>query len=293
MSNSLSNTSNIAKKATYLKLLARDLSDSLKNGNFKSLFKGQGIEFEGVRDYIRGDDIRSIDWNVTARLGHPFVKQFKEERELQLFLIIDNSQSMMHPISKYNICTESATLLTLASEFSLCPIGAVFFDGKVNFSIQPKFDKSQSLLILNHLQTSPKEIMNGTALIEALNTTGKILKTRTLIFIFSDFRASGWQKQLISLAHQNDLIAIKICDDFDYNLPDLGTLSFQDAETKQTMLLPTSSHKFREKWKNYYTKQENDWKNFCLKHRILPVIMNTKDDYFQVLQKALKNELKR
>ena len=95
MSDLFKNDENLVKKASYLKFLARELADSLKTGNFRSLFRGQGIEFEGVRDYIRGDDVRSIDWNVTARMGHPFVKVFEEERELQVLLILDNSASMM------------------------------------------------------------------------------------------------------------------------------------------------------------------------------------------------------
>ena len=112
---------NLIKKASYLKLLAQDLAYNLKNGNFRSLFKGQGIEFEGVREYIRGDDIRTIDWNVTARMGHPFVKVFEEERELQVFLIVDNSLSMMEKNakkSKYETESEAVALLTLACEMN-------------------------------------------------------------------------------------------------------------------------------------------------------------------------------
>ena len=136
MRKSLIQNEQIIKKASMLKIPAHKLAESLKSGNFRSLYKGQGIEFEGVREYIRGDDVRSIDWNVTARLDRPYVKIFREEREFQLFLIIDNSNSMMLNYfgkSKYDACSEAVALLTIAAQINCCPIGAVFFDGEINF----------------------------------------------------------------------------------------------------------------------------------------------------------------
>ena len=155
----------LIKKASYLKIRARELAESFKSGNFRSLFRGQGIEFEGVRDYIRGDDVRTIDWNVTARMGHAFVKVFEEERELQVLLIMDNSESMMikhDKKSKFEIAQDASALITIACELNSCSLGAIFFDGQINFCTKPLLNKSQTMLILNKIskqnETPVKEI---------------------------------------------------------------------------------------------------------------------------------------
>ena len=119
--------------------MAEDIAEGMKSGNFRSLYRGQGIEFAGVRDYMRGDDIRTIDWNVTARMGRPYIKIFEEERELQIFLITDSSLSMQLETNsgrrtKYASAAETAALVTIAAELNACPVGAVFFDGAIHFS---------------------------------------------------------------------------------------------------------------------------------------------------------------
>lgn len=280
----------IIKKASILKISARQLAENLKSGSFRSLYKGHGIEFEGVREYIRGDDIRSLDWNVTARLGHPFVKMFREERELQLFLIVDNSDSMKLNYSgktKYDVCAEAVALLTIASEINSCPIGAVFFDGDINFSIKPKFDKNQTKLILNQLEKENEKKQKGSDLGKAINGAGKILKKRTLVFIFSDFRTDDWKKSAIMLAQKNDVVAVRITDEFDYAMPKIGITTFQDSESKLKMVLPTSSRTFQEFWKNYHNQKKEIWENFCLKHGIFPACMKTDEDPLKVLNEIL------
>ncbi len=284
---------NLIKKASYLKLLAQDLAYNLKNGNFRSLFKGQGIEFEGVREYIRGDDIRTIDWNVTARMGHPFVKVFEEERELQVFLIVDNSLSMMEKNakkSKYETESEAVALLTLACEMNSCPIGAVFFDGEINFSLKPALSKNQTLLILKKLEEERENQTAGSALDNALNGAFKLLKKKSLVFVFSDFKTDGWTKSMTRLAQKNDVIAVRLCDDFDRQLPVVGTATFEDIESNVKMVLPSSSEKLKKEWLNYNQQKEKKWKDFCLQHCVYPVLMNTKDEPLQVLNAALKNK---
>lgn len=293
MSKILKNDDNLVKKASYLRIFARDLADSLKNGNFRSLFKGYGIEFEGVRDYICGDDIRTIDWSVTARMGHAYVKIFEETRELQVFLVVDNSASMMIKNvkkSKYEVSSEAAALLTIACELNSCPIGAVFFDGQIEFSVKPALSKNQTLIILNKLDSLPQNIVNGSALDSALNGAAKLLKRHSLIFVFSDFRTQGWQTSMISLAQKNDIIAVKVYDDFDNELPSVGTAVFEDVESGLKNVFPTTSQRFKKKWREYNHQNEENWKKFCLKHGILPVLMNTKDEPLQILNAALKTQ---
>ena len=291
MSDLFKNDENLVKKASYLKFLARELADSLKTGNFRSLFRGQGIEFEGVRDYIRGDDVRSIDWNVTARMGHPFVKVFEEERELQVLLILDNSASMMiknDKKSKFEVARYASALITIACELNSCSIGAIFFDGVINFCTKPFFSKNQIMLILNKLFKLNENLVKGSVLNSALIDAGRILKKRSLVFVFSDFCSDGWQKSMIALAKKNDVLAFKLCDSVDYEFFDFGSVVFKDAESDIKMLLPTASKKFKKDWHNYNQQRLQNWKEFCLKHGIIPVIMNTKDDPLEILNNALK-----
>lgn len=281
----------LIKKASYLKIRARELAESFKSGNFRSLFRGQGIEFEGVRDYIRGDDVRTIDWNVTARMGHAFVKVFEEERELQVLLIMDNSESIMikhDKKSKFEIAQDASALITIACELNSCSLGAIFFDGQINFCTKPLLNKSQTMLILNKISKQNETPVKGSVLNSALISASRILKKRSLVFIFSDFRSEGWQKALVALAKKNDVLAFNIFDSFDYQFPELGSVVFKDAETGSKMILPTTSKKFQKSWQNFNQQKLQNWKDFCLKHGVIPVIMNTKDEPLEILNNVLK-----
>lgn len=291
MSDFFVDDTSLIKKASYLKIMARELADSFKSGNFRSLFRGQGIEFEGVRDYIRGDDVRTIDWNVTARMGHAFVKVFEEERELQVLLIMDNSESMMikhDKKSKFEIAQDASALITIACELNSCSLGAIFFDGQINFCTKPLLNKSQTMLILNKISKQNETPVKGSVLNSALISASRILKKRSLVFIFSDFRSEGWQKALVALAKKNDVLAFNIFDSFDYQFPELGSVVFKDAETGSKMILPTTSKKFQKSWQNFNQQKLQNWKEFCLKHGVIPVIMNTKDEPLEILNNVLK-----
>lgn len=291
----LSNNDSLIKKATYLRIIAADLADGMKSGNFRSLYRGQGIEFSGVRDYIRGDDIRTIDWNVTARMGHPYIKVFEEERELQIFIVLDSSLSMQlenDKRSKYVQAAEAAALITIAAELNDCPIGAVFFDGEIHFSCKPRLDKSQTMMILTHLDKLPDHKVKGSVLGNALNGAGKLLKKRSLVFVLSDFRSSGWEKPLISLAQKNDVIAMRLHDKSDDELPSLGTVVFEDVESGIKMDLPSSSESFKKEWRKANELHLNRWQDFCYKHGILPVVLDTKNDPLQVLNSVFVQKAK-
>ena len=290
MKSYLSKNDSLLKKASYLRIAAKDLAEVMKSGNFSSLYRGQGIEFSGVRNYIRGDDIRSIDWNVTARMGHPYVKVFEEERELQIFIVIDSSESMKlenGKSSKYASAAEAEALVAIASELNACPVGAVFFDGDINFSCKPQLDKANTMNILTNLDRLPEKHTRGSALGTALNGAGRLLQTRSLVFVFSDVRASDWEKPLISLAHKNDVIAVRLQDDYDLELPELGTVVFKDVESDLRMDLPSSSEAFKKEWRNYNNQNENRWHDFCLKNGVMPAVLNTKNEPLQVLNSIL------
>ena len=291
----LANNESLIKKALYLRLMAEDIADGMKSGNFRSLYKGQGIEFAGVRDYMRGDDIRTIDWNVTARMGRPFIKIFEEERELQIFLITDSSLSMQLETSrdrrtKYASAAETAALVAIAAEINACPTGAVFFDGAIHFSCEPALGKEQTMQILNHLDRLPEQPVAGSVLPNAISAAAKVLRKRSLVFILSDFRCGGWEKPLISLAQKNDVIAINIHDASDEELPSLGTVVFKDVESGNKMSLPSSSTAFKKEWRNYNEMNQTRWQDFCIKHGVMPVVLDTKTEPVQVLNQIFNRK---
>ena len=284
----LANNESLIKKALYLRLMAEDIADGMKSGNFRSLYRGQGIEFAGVRDYNRGDDIRTIDWNVTARMGRPYIKIFEEERELQIFLITDSSLSMQLENNsgrrtKYASAAETAALVTIAAEINACPVGAVFFDGAIHFSCEPSLGKETTMQILNHLDRLPASPTPGSVLPNAISAAAKVLRKRSLVFVLSDFRCGGWEKPLISLAQKNDVIAINIHDAWDEELPSLGTVVFKDMESNLKMSLPSSSPAFQKEWRNFNEMNQSRWQDFCIKHGIMPVVLDTKTEPIQVL----------
>ena len=282
------NEESLVKKASYLRITARNLADGMKAGTFRSLYKGQGIEFSGVREYFRGDDIRTIDWNVTARMHHPYVKVFEEERELQIFIIVDNSLSMQigsGKRTKYEVAAETAALVTIASEMNSCPLGAAFFDGDIHFSTPPKLGREQTMLILSHLDKMKEKEQNGSVLGNAITGAGKMLKKRSLVFIISDFRSADWEKPLTSLAHKNDVVAIRVVDKMDEHLPEVGTAYFTDCESSLVLKLPTASEKFQKEWKSYYDASVHKWQDICIKHGICSAIMKTTDEPLQILTK--------
>ena len=294
----------LSQKAHYIEVRARSLAEGMRSGNFRSLYRGQGIEMATVRDYIRGDDIRAIDWNVTARMGKPYVKVFEEQRELQIFLIVDKSLSMMvknNGKSKYDSAVDAAALLSFAAEINECPLGAVFFDGKINFALAPSPGREQTMLILSHLEKR-NQIQSedgffeaetktpGSALDAALNGAGKRLKKRSLVFIFSDFRTTGFEKSLGILAHKNDVVAVRLTDSADEKLPPVGTFTFVDAETGVKKIYPSSSREFQKAWKTDFEKRTKAFDDFCKKHNVTNLSLNTNEDPLLVLNRVFDSK---
>lgn len=274
----------LLKKASYLRLASRSIVENLKSGSFKSLYKGQGVDFCGVREYLSGDDVRAIDWNVTARLGKPYIKVFEEDHELQIFLIVDRSLSMFsgkNPL-KYKCAAEIAAILTLVAETSCSPVGAVFFDGKIHFSCKCSSGKDQTMLILSKLD-KVDNIQNGSALDSAIKGAVKLLKNRSLVFIISDFKTDGWQDSFKILSQKNDVIPIRITDSFDVELPQIGSVPFIDSESHVKQIFPTDNKNFRTEWKESYKKRTEKWKDFCIRHGATPLSIAADEDAVRVL----------
>ena len=290
------NVNRLAQRASSLRLAAITLAENMRNGSFKSLYRGQGIEFSDVREYLNGDNVRSIDWNVTARMGRPFIKQYEEDRELSVFLILDCSRSMElgSDVTRLSLAQEASALLLLACEHNAGAMGAVFFDGKIQFSCPPKAGRENSMMILSKLDKidsiPESEKSDGSALSNAINGAAKLLKKRSLVFILSDFRSSRWEKPFARLAQKHDVVALRITDPSDRELPEIGTIPFYDAESKKKSLFPTLSRRFKAQWREANQKRSEQWKDFCSKHGAFPLTISTQEDAVSTLQRFFKQK---
>lgn len=271
----------LARRASLLHLSALSLAEGIRSGSFKSLYRGQGIEFSGVREYLRDDDVRAIDWNVTARMGRPYVKLFEEEREINVFLIVDQSLSM-NTVSgnrtRLETAMECASLLTLASLQNASPVGAVLFNGTITFSCAPKAGRNHALMMLTKFDEGDTGSVNGSALDAALQGAGKLLHKRTLVFVISDFRTSLWEQPFARLCARHDVVAVRVVDPIDEALPELGSIPFVDTETGFRAVLPTSSASFKHAWYADNSKRIESWQNECLRRGGMPLIIRTDTD---------------
>lgn len=276
----------LAEKASSLRLKARSISNGIKAGSFRSYYRGQGIEFSDVREYLRGDDVRSIDWNVTARMGKPFVKLYEEDRELAIFIVLDRSLSMLQAAggrSRLSVASEAAAILALAAEQSNCPVGAVFFGGKLDFSCAPDSGRNNVMLILSKLDEEPDTEKKGSVLVKALRGTARLLKKKSLVFILSDFRVSGYEDELARLALRHEVIAVRCTDPCDEELPEVGCIPFYDLENNIDRILPTSLSSFRRAWRDDALARHKRWQSVCAKRGVMPLVLSTESDPVLIL----------
>lgn len=306
----------LVKRAANLHLASRTLFESLRSGSFKSLYKGRGIELSGVREYLPGDDVRSIDWNVTARMGRPFVKLFEEDRELVLFLVVDASLSMATGGGKrgrsrlYTGC-EAAALMALAASFGGGSVGGVIFDGDILYSHKPKSGGSHALLFLRQLENVLTSSLGidfsrtgegcgsslgggknqlgratvGSSLNKALRGAASLLKKPSLVLVISDFRTAGYQQDLAILSSRHDVITLRITDPVDSQLEGVGSLPFVDPETGYKQVLPTSSAAFQRGWKDADRKRMERWQASCYRRGAVPLQVSTQEDVVVALQR--------
>jgi uncharacterized protein (DUF58 family) len=231
----------VMKQVKRIELRTRRLVGSLFTGEYRSVFRGQGIEFAEVRAYQHGDDFRAIDWNVSARMGHPYIKLFDEERELTVFLIVDRSGSVEFgdPLRKADRSVEVAAVLALAATRHNDRVGALIFSAGVDHVIPPAKSRRHALRVVRDLLTF-RPVTRGTNLGVALAYAAKLLRHRAIVVIMSDFRATGWEDQLRRLARRHEVVAITVDDPRERELPDVGWIELEDAENGRRMLVDTS-----------------------------------------------------
>ena len=236
----------VLRQVKRIELRARRLVNTLFSGEYRSVFRGQGIEFAEVRDYQHGDDFRSIDWNVTARMGSPYVKTFEEERELTLLLVVDRSGSVEfgRPSTKSEVAMEVAAVLALAAARQNDRVGAVVFSSGIDHVVSPGKGRRHALRVIRDLLAfAPQN--RGTNIKAALAYVARLLRHRSIVVVLSDFRAHGWDEQLGRLASRHEVVAITVDDAREAQLPEAGWIELQDAESGRRSLVDTSSRETR------------------------------------------------
>ncbi len=270
----------LLEKISTFSLAAESLAEDLVSGDFRSIFRGQGIEFEEVRTYQIGDDIRSIDWNVSARFGHPYVKLYREERELSVFVLLDVSASMGTggPVRRYDQALLSAALIAFSADRAGQRFGGLFFNRDVSRVFMPKKGRPAVMAwVLEALEHEPVDSgqSRGSALAAALEAAGRLLKKRSLIIVISDFLALGWEQPLAHVSHHHDVAAIRITDPLETNMPSLGLVTFQDPETGEVLHGLTSFPSFQNAWRSWNTDRSAVWDTICTKYRVRHMELST------------------
>ncbi len=246
----------ILKKVKRIEITTRGLVNDVFSGEYHSVFKGRGMEFSEVREYQIGDDIRTIDWNVTARMGHPYVKVFEEERELTVMLLVDVSSSGnfgTYERMKGEIAIEICALLAFSAIKNNDKVGLIIFTDKIEKFIPPKKGKSHVLRVLRELLYHKPE-GTQTDIAGALEYLNRVTKRRSVVFLVSDFINTGYEKALQIANRRHDVVAITVTDPRELEMPDVGFIELEDAETGEVVLVDTSVAAVR----NVYAKISSD-----------------------------------
>jgi uncharacterized protein (DUF58 family) len=256
-------TRDVLMQIRRLHLRARRAVEDLLGGEYQSVFKGAGIAFEEVRDYQPGDDIRTIDWNVTARMGHPFVKRFVEERELTLVLMVDISGSLAFGTqehSKRTAAQELATLLTLCALRNHDKVGLILFSDRVEKYLPPRKGARHALRLIRELFLAQAK-RPGTNVKTALDYLHRVQHRRAIVFLFSDFQDVGFERALGRAGNRHDFTAAALVDPREHELPPLGLVNVRDPETGRVLLIDTEDAAFRAR---YMQERRERWRQ--LKH---------------------------
>jgi uncharacterized protein (DUF58 family) len=283
-------TGELLKKVRRIEIKSRGLSQHIFSGQYHSAFKGKGMAFSEVREYQYGDDIRSIDWNVTARFNHPFIKIFEEERELTVMLLIDVSSSNEFGTQrqlKNELATEIAAVLAFSAINNNDKVGVVFFSDRIEKFIPPKKGSSHILRIIREL-ISFKPQNTGTRISEPLIFLTNAIKKRCTAFLISDFIDTGFENAIKIAARKHDLVAVRIIDPREAELPKVGLIQARDNESGMNIWVDTSSSEVRESYKYKWKIFEKKMNDIFVKNGIDIAIIQTGQDYIRPLLNLFK-----
>ncbi len=284
-------TAEILKKVRKIEIKTKELSKHLFSGEYSSTFKGRGMSFSEVRNYQYGDDVRNIDWNVTARTGEPYIKVYEEERELTVVFLIDMSKSSFFGTVnqfKSEINTEICATLAFSALTNNDKVGAILFTDHVEKYIPPKKGRQHILRIIRELIYF-KPSHQKTDLSEAIKYLNNVVKKRSISFVLSDYISAPYEDALRVAAKRHDIIGVKVFDDIEQNLPDVGLVRVADAESGSKQLIDTSSKSVRARYQAHFLEHRDYYTNAFRKAGASTIDINTREDYVKHLLRFFKS----
>ncbi len=289
-------TSELIKKVRKVEIKTKGISKQMFSGNYHSAFKGRGIAFSEVREYNVGDDIRTIDWNVTARSNSPHIKIFEEERELTVVLLIDISGSENFGTkvsSKRDLITEISAILSFAAIQNNDKIGVIFFSDKIEKFIPPKKGKSHTLRIIRELlELEPTSTKTDLAM--ALKYFKNVITKSSIVFLISDFVTDAdYQKEMSLVSKRHDAVGIKVFDIKEYAIPNIGIVYFRDPETRKTKLIDTSDKSTRNAYAEYQANLDTKTNKILRSAKVDLIRLRTDESYVNPLINFFKSRDKK
>jgi uncharacterized protein (DUF58 family) len=278
-------TKELLKKVRKIEIKTKGMSKHIFSGAYQSTFKGRGMSFSEVRNYHPGDDVRTIDWNVTARTNEPYIKIFEEERELTAVLLVDVSRSSMFGTTnqmKSEFITEISAVLAFSAIQNNDKVGVIFFSDKVEKFIPPKKGKQHILRIIRELLDFRPE-SNGTNLGVAIRYLNNVIKKRSIAFVLSDFLTEGYDDALRVAAKKHDIIGFRIYDPRDETLPNVGLVRMVDAETGRKLWIDTANKSVRDKYESFNKNLVTNFKTLFSKAGKDTVSIRTDESYEKAL----------
>ncbi len=290
-------TTDLMNKIRHIEIRTRRLVNDSFAGEYHSIFKGRGMEFDEVRPYTPGDEIRSIDWNVTARMGHPYVKRYVEERELTVMLLVDASASgdfASEGKFKRELAAELAAVLSFAATTNKDKVGLMIFTDQIELYIPPRKGRKHVLRLIRELLAFEPQ-SNGTNIKLALDKINQILKRRSIIFLVSDFldQPERYRRPLYITNRKHDVIAVDLNDPLEANIARVGMLALEDAETGQIVWIDTNDPTWRKSFANQSARFENAKRSVFSNAAIDRIEINTNQDYVKALTLFFQNRARR
>ena len=284
-------------KVGKIRILTTKLIDDQLSGDYHSTFKGQGVEFDEVRPYLIGDDVRTIDWNVTARTGEPYIKRFSEERELTVLFLVDISGSQSYGSvarSKAELAAEVTALLAMTAIRNQDKIGLVLFSDKIEKYIPPRKGRDSVMRLVREVLAAEDNAEGRTDITEVLKFLNSVQKRRAVVFLVSDFINGGdYEKILRATARHHDVISIKISDPAEENLPDVGLVEIEDPETGALSIVDTSSPKVREAFNKKAREESEELKKFFIRTGIESLELSTTKPYIDDVRALFKRRARK
>lgn len=288
-------SSELLKKVRKIEIKTRGLSSQIFSGEYHSAFKGRGMAFSEVREYVEGDDVRNIDWNVTARFNHPYVKVFEEERELTVMMLVDVSASGNFGTNvqfKRDLITELTAVLAFSAIENNDKAGVIFFSDKIELFIPPKKGKTHILRIIREL-INFQPTGTGTDIGGALRYLNNMIKKKSICFVISDFIGMNYEDALKVASKKHDLAALRIMDPREAEMPDVGLVRFVDAESGEVSMMDTSNASLRRDYNLWYKQTDRRVNDLLNRSGVDHTLLRTDQPYVQPLLNLFKRRERR